>query len=870
MGRKTEMSKETHTKQSFDSKFSQNEKLAWNFLDYYLSTLTTKGLENAFEKFCIRIVEEEICPNLLPHTGPTGGGDSKVDSETYPVSEMIYENWYYGYDKRAASERWAFAISAKNDWRAKIKSDVEKIAKVNQNEKRGYTKIFFMSNQCVPDKKRAVTEDELRNIYELDIRILDRTWLLERALKNERNIDITIECFGLSNILGLHKKLEVYIANSQYVDCFRETLFLHKRKGETRVNLINLFVMPKYKEHVLVDLDDAENDLENRISRFVRCDSQVMIIEGNAGCGKSSLIGWMNYHAFLNDEISKHVFKDRTLVTVRLRDLDRDVINSTGGLMIAILQYMNLENVDDLESTFPKALMLLDGFDELCMIEGISNPEQLISDVLHRSLNDFKWIITSRPKYISGKISASCHFITLQHFDSEQRCEWLFKYTSPKFCGQYLDSNIQNYIENIDDWADSVICDTPMTLYMLAAKETSAEIIKNSWKLYHHIFYNELSETEYNQMFHDSNRNYAHDIIHYRDIIYRINEEIAYKMYCSRNNKFYLSSYELREIIKSLSDEDIELKTESIKFLVEHCYGLCSYWKARSDDGAVEFYHNNIRDFFLCEKIFRELNALYQSNNQIANHPNEMIDMLSKKFCSVFKYNSLETMVCQFILLRTFDEIDSGCIEFPVLEVKNPFLPDIFENMLEDGALYNNLNSKNPIKTIINILTCVAQIYRHIYEPFLQENEVIKWWRSHEKINNTGLLKYVFASIFRQVPVTSSEGYILNMASKGDFSSIDFSGYDLRNIGFQNSNLVEAKFIDAILCGCDFSSAKLMNADFTNADIHYACLGNATMESCILTGADLRGTELPDNSYSLNQKEQIEKIKSLNIIGLVI
>jgi hypothetical protein len=46
-----------------------------------------------FEHFCRRLAEKELCPNLLPHTGPTGGGDSKVDAETYPVAEQVSLRW---------------------------------------------------------------------------------------------------------------------------------------------------------------------------------------------------------------------------------------------------------------------------------------------------------------------------------------------------------------------------------------------------------------------------------------------------------------------------------------------------------------------------------------------------------------------------------------------------------------------------------------------------------------------------------------------------------------------------------------------------------------------------------------------------------
>ncbi len=199
MSRRRETYKKMHPEQFSDSKIVQKGKLDRDFLDFYFETLTSKNLDKPFEEFCRHIAEVEICPNLLPQTGPTGGGDSKVDSETYPVSENLSALWYFGNGNKAATERWAFAISAKKDWKPKVKSDVAKIVKANQDKNRGYTKIFFLSNQYISDKKRADTEDELRKEYNLDIRIIDRTWLLDKALKDEKNIAITIEAFGLSS-----------------------------------------------------------------------------------------------------------------------------------------------------------------------------------------------------------------------------------------------------------------------------------------------------------------------------------------------------------------------------------------------------------------------------------------------------------------------------------------------------------------------------------------------------------------------------------------------------------------------------------------------------------------------------------------------
>src|SRR5262249_16262029 len=45
---------------------------------------------------------------------------------------------------------------------------------------RNYTKAFFITNQFIRDKERAEVEDDLGKKYGLDVRVLDRTWILDR------------------------------------------------------------------------------------------------------------------------------------------------------------------------------------------------------------------------------------------------------------------------------------------------------------------------------------------------------------------------------------------------------------------------------------------------------------------------------------------------------------------------------------------------------------------------------------------------------------------------------------------------------------------------------------------------------------------
>lgn len=187
-----EFLKARRPEQFSDSTVDETPILDRALLEYHLETLTSRSQEKEFEHFARRLAERAICPNLLPQTGPTGGGDSQVDSETFPVAESLALGWYVGVGDAAASERWAFAFSAKRVWRPKVRSDIEKIAK----SERGYTKAFFITNQFVRDRVRADVEDELRKKHKLDVRILDRTWILDRVYR-DRLEGLAIDALGI-------------------------------------------------------------------------------------------------------------------------------------------------------------------------------------------------------------------------------------------------------------------------------------------------------------------------------------------------------------------------------------------------------------------------------------------------------------------------------------------------------------------------------------------------------------------------------------------------------------------------------------------------------------------------------------------------
>lgn len=150
-------------------------------LEYHLDSITSRNQTHDFEIFCRKLCERTVCPNLRAHTGPDGGGDSKADTETYPVAEEVAALFYVG-ELKSAQERWAFAFSAEKKWSVKVRSDVKGIVETE----RDYKRIIFVTSRFARDKDRARIEDELSEQYGIPVTIHDRSWIVKEVIENDR------------------------------------------------------------------------------------------------------------------------------------------------------------------------------------------------------------------------------------------------------------------------------------------------------------------------------------------------------------------------------------------------------------------------------------------------------------------------------------------------------------------------------------------------------------------------------------------------------------------------------------------------------------------------------------------------------------
>lgn len=184
-----------------DSSNADAYRLSRSELSHHLDTLTDRNQHKDFEVFARKLCERELRPNLRPMTGPEGGGDGKVDTETYPVDEAVSERWYVGTANKTTG-KWAFAFSSKKDWAGKVRSDVQGIVSTG----RFYDRIVTITSRPARQKDRLRIEQELEQAHGVPVSIYDREWIIERVFSNDHK-ELAFEILAV----GLHEPDKVKI-----------------------------------------------------------------------------------------------------------------------------------------------------------------------------------------------------------------------------------------------------------------------------------------------------------------------------------------------------------------------------------------------------------------------------------------------------------------------------------------------------------------------------------------------------------------------------------------------------------------------------------------------------------------------------------
>ncbi|MCK4842679.1 MAG: hypothetical protein KAT04_12485 [Methylococcales bacterium] len=221
-----------------DSVRKEVGRLDRSVLEFQLSTLNKRNLELAFEDFAKKLCEKIICPNLLEQTGPVAGGDGKVDTQTFPVSEQTKILWFVGVNENANKERWAFAVSTQEDWKAKCRSDVRKIKATN----RDYKQAFCVTNRYTKANQRSDLEDSLTKETGIDVRILDVSWIMDQIFSNGYE-QLAIDTLSID----IDWRREIEVGSNDYT----KTLRLHEVEKDINEHVNASEILPHQLDWLL-------------------------------------------------------------------------------------------------------------------------------------------------------------------------------------------------------------------------------------------------------------------------------------------------------------------------------------------------------------------------------------------------------------------------------------------------------------------------------------------------------------------------------------------------------------------------------------------------------------------------------------------
>jgi hypothetical protein len=296
-----------------DSTTNTQRTVTREVLSYHLETLTNQKDETRFETFVSHLCRKFISPNLRPQTGPTGGGDGKTDAETYPVTDAITLRWLVA-DTAGAHDRWAFAFSAKKDWRTKVKKDIASIVGTARN----YPRIYFITNQFVPAKDSASVQDALGEEHGVPVIILDRTWILDRVF-NDHSLDIAIDALGV----GQGTEHDVRTLGPNDYERAAELDELEKAIGDGRryAGAVGTLAEDCQRAALLArGLEKSRADVEGRYNRAIRIAREHILVKQELAATYNW--AWTSYFWFDDPLTLNAVYDDVERLALGTEDAD--------------------------------------------------------------------------------------------------------------------------------------------------------------------------------------------------------------------------------------------------------------------------------------------------------------------------------------------------------------------------------------------------------------------------------------------------------------------------------------------------------------------------------------------------------------------
>ncbi len=610
--------------------------------------------------------------------------------------------------------------------------------------------------------------------------------------------------------------------NTDYLRKWTEPLCLHRNK--TLVTLADIFVMP--------EVGKARLKVYDYVTEFLADANQnILLLLGHGGYGKTSFVARMAAKTGEYTDRPLHIFRLREFADVEANNLHKE-----------ILDFSQNKLEDD-------AVLVFDGLDELCMVGGGNENQKslMLMEQLAKFWRDYptrKIIVTSRPEYIHApSVEINLHKNTpigldqpilysyeYAVFNDHQRAELADRLEQAD--GSLKDSVGCQHVRAYSGEENDPIYGSPFLLYLTCAgKGITEECFSNRWLLFRTVFHDININPAYRGTTPTQQEEFARNAENAKKL-YRITSRLAYECYKSGYKLPYFQKEFVREIITEMYPDTPDLIDK-----LELCYALCAYFK-QTENGAVEFAHNHVRDFFLCEYILQGLDDRYaeRGNGKSAEECGKLVaDWLSDNF----KYAGTMEETDNFLALAA--------------KQKKTACPNVARYFKKDEL-------------------------KHVFHVFCHNGGLREYHADEMPVGAQSAAKYVIrhSAFFLKILLPKTDGLIrwfdVDAFNKGERSIIEQMGNyldraELSDVvlvyaDLNHADLSGANLNDAILSAANLWYANLTDANLTNANMCLANLTNANLfraklisefpSSANLSGANLIGADLTDAIYDSN------------------
>ena len=344
-----------------------------------------------------------------------------------------------------------------------------------------------------------------------------------------------------------HNRIPIVNRADEYAQRWNKNVFLNNFNKRDRNSGVNIMLQEIYPEthlpHYRWKSDDEEfTDLKELLREYIvdNDDKKMLLILGQAGSGKSTLITWIM--ANLVEE------KENILVYQFASDL-RSVNWQDDNILDEIFTTIDL-GYNMLEGK----TLILDGFDEISVKENRERILHKLNQELEKKnyLRKFSLVLTCRENYVDKIELKGIEYITLQAWDEEQIksfCEIYEKENTKKNSEAVNKENLEKKINKILE--NKEVFGIPLILYMTLALNVDVEKSRSMVDIYDQIFSLKKGGI-YGRCYDVEHRINSPETKGY---IHQVSQRIAFWMFENNSEEVSIPQKEFKKICDSVINE---------------------------------------------------------------------------------------------------------------------------------------------------------------------------------------------------------------------------------------------------------------------------------------------------------------------------